>query len=555
VFFTTGADVSGAVTVGSGSATVSGDVAFSDGLSQTGGATTLADGASIQGDLALDGGTLTLGGDVALAGSYTQTGGSILASEISATGGSRQLDVVGDVTIADAVLSLTRTGAATTGVQTYTILTATNGIVGEFDDIQINGGGSGFFTLSAAYGPTVGPSTVDVTTGISYAAPARSGNQAAVGRALDTAIMGATSAAFQDYLDGLVALDTAGAIAALDALQPAVYDAHTSAAFATAGAFTDLLARRPIRCERFTSDDGRAAPSLSPCSREGWVGWATGFGAAAMRNGRPGYIDWTYGGGGLAVGADREINGDFFVSGLIGASRTALRFDGNGDGSMTTFDLGAAVAWRPGNTHVRGVLEYGHGWHDTRREVDYPGFSQLNVSNYDSDRITLLAEVGHVFRIWNIDLEPLASVEYTYLHEGSASETKNNVTALTIESRENVLIAGEAGFRIGTTLVKHGYFGNLLEWADGVWRPEFSAQWRQVVNDYDRSSSAHFRSAPAGTPRFRTASEDAQYGADLEGGVSFQPYGTRNTIHVGAGAFVGNRTLVTTATATLRIPF
>ena len=95
----------------------------------------------------------------------------------------------------------------------------------------------------------------------------------------------------------------------------------------------------------------------------------------------------------------------------------------------------------------------------------------------------------------------------------------------------------------------------MLEWADGVWRPEIRGGWRQVLNDYDRASSARFREAPDGTPKFHSKSEDAQYGAELALGLSFQPQGKRSTVHVGYEAFVGNRTLVHSLKASLMIPF
>ena len=40
------------------------------------------------------------------------------------------------------------------------------------------------------------------------------------------------------------------------------------------------------------------------------------------------------------------------------------------------------------------------------------------------------------------------------------------------------------------TLVKYAWAGALLEWADGVWRPQIHASWRQVWTDYDREAVA-----------------------------------------------------------------
>lgn len=551
-----GANVTGGVSVDGGTATLRDAVSLSEGLALSGGRAVLEPGAALAGDVDVDGGTLALDGDATMQGDLTQTGGSTFESQLDPDGSSFQLDVTGSAAIGDATLTLRRSGSEDfDAAQAYTVLTATEGIDGEFDDIALEGAGTGFLAARATYGPAVGPSAVQVVAGISYEAPARSANQQAVGSHLDAAAQGATSPEFQSYLDSLKELDTTAAISALDALHAEIYDAHTSAAFATASAFTELLAGRPIRCERYVSPYRPNQASYPPCSKRGVVGWATGFGRYAKRDGRPGFTDWTYGGGGLAVGGDYRLGDAFLVSGMLGSSRMALGFDGNGDGSMTTLDFGGAVAWQQDGAHVRGVFEYGHGWHDTRRQVDYPGFYQLNTSDHDSDRITLAVEGGYEFRFGAIDVEPIASLEYSWLREDSTSESKKNVTALSIGSRENVLVTGDAGVRVGATIVKYGYFGDLLEWADGVWRPEVTVRWRQVFNDYDRASSARLRAAPAGTPRFRSKSEDAQYGGEFGAGVSFQPHGTRNTVHLGYDAFVGDRTQVHTLMGTVRIPF
>jgi len=104
------------------------------------------------------------------------------------------------------------------------------------------------------------------------------------------------------------------------------------------------------------------------------------------------------------------------------------------------------------------------------------------------------------------------------------------------------------------TLIKYGYWGDWLEWTDGVWRPEISARWRQVFSDYNRDFDARLRSAPAGTPKFNVNAYDAQYGAKVGARVSFQPNGTRNTIEIGYDAFVGDDSLSHAVIARFRIP-
>jgi outer membrane autotransporter protein len=280
-----------------------------------------------------------------------------------------------------------------------------------------------------------------------------------------------------------------------------------------------------------------------------------GFGHFADRSGNSNHKDWSYDGGGLAFGVDYDLRKDVLLSALLGTSRAGLDFDGDGDGSLTTFEMGFAATWRHGGTHVRGALEYGHGWHTTHRQIEFQGFSRLALSDHDSDRVTVLLEAGHAFVKMPFEVEPIASLEYTYLHEDSTSESNAGVAALDIGSRSNVLFATNTGIRAAMTLVKHHYAGAYLEWADGVWRPEVRASYRHVWNDYDRALSSRLSGAPGATPDFRTRSQDAEYGADLGARIGFQPHGSRNTIEVGYDAFFGDDTTVHRASLRFKMPF
>jgi uncharacterized protein with beta-barrel porin domain len=548
--FADGASLANDLTVQAGELRLGDGTSFTD-ISVTGGSAVFESGASTQADVAATGGRVVAQGTSSLVGTLDLDTGSRFVAGFDAMTNDR-LDVQGSVELRGGrLLLLNQSSTPASQAGPFRVLSATDGLTGEFGEI-----GSAFTRGTASYGPTSGASFVDVVVESSYTLPASSPNQRRVGHHLDLASESVPSSAFSAFLDALDALEDVGAGSqALDALHPELFDAHTSASFATASTYAGLLAERPLRCEQFVSPYRPNQPSQTPCGERGITPWATGFGRYADRSGDSNHRDWSYAGGGLALGADWRGGSGVVLSGLLGTSRVGLDFDGDGDGSFTSFELGLGAGWEYQGTYVRGALGYGHGWHTTHRQVDVPGFSRLALSDHDSDRVTALLEAGHEFVFTPFEVEPLVSLEYTYLHEQSISESNAGVVDLEIDSRSNALFATHAGLRAGMALVKYAYAGPWLEWADGVWRPELEAAWRQVWNDYDRAFSSRLAGAPSGTPRFRTAAQDARYGADLGARVSFQPYGTSNTFELGYEAFVGDGTTVHTAIARVRIPF
>jgi len=388
---------------------------------------------------------------------------------------------------------------------------------------------------------------IQVTSG--YAALARSHNERAVGTFLDQAVAIGVDPDFQSFLDSLNPITNDEYTNVLDMLHGAAYDAQTSTALATGSRYAAMLAERPPRCDRPVTPYRRDQPSLDPCGLRLLTPWVKGFGLFSDHDASE--EDWSHAGGGVAFGADQRVPGDFILSGLVGTSRSVLDLEHGGDGSYTSLDIGAGIAWQRDPWHVRGTLVYAHGWHETYRQIDSPLFAQPDGS-HESDGVTLLADGGYTFVLSPFELEPIVGLEYSHLAQGSIDESGGGVVDLEVDSRSDDLFATNAGIRAGAMLVGRGDLG---AWSSGLWRSEVRASWRQVWTGHDREFDAQLAGAPGGTPSFQVETQDAQYGAILGGGISFQPEGSHTTIGIDYDAFVGEDTLAHTVLATLRVPF
>lgn len=543
-----------AVRVEGGTARLGDDVNFASGINVDGGRAVFESGNRTTADFIVgSGGTTTAEGSSTLEGDLSFHNGSRYEVGFDATSHS-QIDVTGTIGIEENATLAVIQQDTTPLQQTLRVLTATETFAGQFDDLS---GGSAFLQVTnPIYGSAGGLNFLDVDVLATFTAPAQTPNQLAVGHFLDIASQGGPSFNFDEFLTALQALTEASTGSqALEALHPEFYDAHTSASFQTGSTYARMIARRPHRCERLVAPDRKNRPSLEPCSEQGWTPWSDGFGRYTIRRGNDDFEDWSYGGGGIAFGVDHDLAKNVLLTAMLGTSRMALDFDGEGDASITTFDLGLGGAWRHGQTHVRGVVEYGHGWHRTRRHIQIPEFERMTRADHTSNRVTGLLEAGHAFLFQPFSIEPMASVEYTFLHEEAISESHAGVIGLDVDARSNALLALRTGFRAGATLVKWSYTSAWLEWADGIWRPEITATWVQLFGDYNRTLTARLGGAPADTPDFRTRAQDAQWGADLGARVSFQPRGSRNSVELGYQVFLGDGNLSQAVLLRFRMPF
>lgn len=497
-------------------------------------------------------GQLVLNGTNSVFGDLDLSQGGTLVSHFSTTGGTSGLTVSGSARLDGAVLALVQSDTGPVSPRSFSPLSARDGFQGRFSGVSVLGA-TGFVRALLSYDPSPTASRVYVQLTSSYAALGRSHNERAVGAFLDQAVAIGVDPEFQAFLDSFDPISNAEVTSLLDRLHGAAYDAQTSVSFATTSRYADMLAERPASCDQPVSPYRLDRPSLDPCGQRRYTPWVKGFGLFTDRNGSRGEEDWSHAGGGIALGLDKRVPGDFILSGLVGGSRSVLDLDSGGDGSYTSLELGLGVGWQRAALYVRGILVYAHGWHDTYREVGYPAYARLD-SDHESDAATLRVDAGYAFEFRVLELEPVLGIEYSHLAQDSIHESNGGVIDLEIDSRSDDLVASEVGVRAGSRLETRAASGNAFAWPSGTWRPELRGSWRQVWTGYDRSFDGRLAGAPGGTPSLEVQTQDAQWGAVLGGGVSFQPADTLATFGLDYGAFVGDGTTSHTVLATLRIP-
>jgi len=499
------------------------------------------------GGVVLQSGDLMFDGIVELAADFTQEPESTMVFELEQVVEDSMLAVTGTLTLeVGAALEIKFAGEIL--ADSYTLIRTNGGITGSFDsEIFPDFATFDFFT------ELVGNDFIlNVTRSGFYDDFARTSSEERVADYLDEAIFRSGTDALPETKVALGVLDAGELATALGQLHPEIYDAHTSSILSWGRMQQRVLQERPMHCERFRYAPRPEIVSESPCGTRSFQPWAKVVGQLGRHSGgEPKGYDTR--GGGVLLGIDHRWKDDIWFSGDIGFAHLDIESDNGADGGFDSVDLGAAAGMVRGALRLRTSMTYSHGFHETTRELDF--LADRVKGKFDSDRITLAAGAGYQFHLGHFIVEPNATIDYSHVEEESLNETGHDEVALDVSSRKTDLFATTTGVRFSTNFLKYRYAGKYLEWADGVWSPAVSVQWRQLVGDVDRDQKATMRGVPGSLGSFKSKADDSDGGVEVGGHITFQPLKSAATLEIGYDGYFGDDVTDHALKATVRIPF
>lgn len=382
-------------------------------------------------------GTLTVAGDATFAA------GSVYDVEISSSGAGDLLAVGGTAYLNGGMVEVTALDpneSYQTG-QTYTILTAQNGVVGSFDGVEST---TPFLRADLSQSADA----VDLTIAVMYAftTVAITPNQFATASALDTLPqMGAPL----ELYNALLFLPTAGAArAAFDLLSGEAHASAQSLAVEQSGlirnAVTDRLRAAqggvgagagPVvayasesgpgatQAGRAIADHAPLAATAAPATTQGPAVWATGFGAWDDMNGSADAASLSGSTGGFLIGADTSVAGGWRVGVAGGYSYSSFAVGARGSsGSSDNWHVAAYGGNSWGGLSLRTGLAY--TWQDlsTSRTVAFPGYVDQLSADYSAGLFQAFGELGYRLDAGIAAFEPYADLAYVSLDTGGYHE-------------------------------------------------------------------------------------------------------------------------------------
>lgn len=246
-----------------------------------------------------------------------------------------------------------------------------------------------------------------------------------------------------------------------------------------------------------------------------WAAWGKPFYGSA----RQGMVDNVSGYrahyGGLVLGADRQILDNWRAGAAVSYSRTSVKGQDNVKGSSSDVDAwgGIVYATYSGDPwFVNLSTSLTRQSYDSQRVVAFDGFNDSASAHFNGQQVALKSEFGYPLALGaNTTLTPLASLSYSYLHQGSYQENSDNGSALDVDSAHSQSVESSLG----------GKLAHSWSTSAGDLSPFVQVMW---THQYDRSpmtTNSGFSADSLGETRFTSqGARQASDSADTSVGVS-----------------------------------
>ncbi|MBR9883979.1 MAG: autotransporter domain-containing protein [Oceanospirillales bacterium] len=336
---------------------------------------------------------------------------------------------------------------------TYTILTATGGVSGNFDNLIDN---YAFLDFALSYDANNVLLTSALAAG-GFCASGMSTNQCAAGDGVFS--LGAGS-----LYTSVLNLSDAAAANALDQLSGEIH-ASAKTAFLEDSRFSRAAAFERLRSASGGVNSDKAG-IVERTITDTSSSWGYGFGSWGHWDGNDNAAKLERDIGGFFIGGD-VLAADNSRLGLMGGySHTDLQIDNRASsGTVDTYTLGVygGTSWNAFS--LKGGIAY--GWHniDTDRKVAFTGFSNTLSTSYDASTVQVFAEAAYKFDGDTVRFEPFAGLAYVNLDTEGFTENGGSAALKTAGDTKSINIAKlglrtETDMEVGaTTALLHGMIG------------------------------------------------------------------------------------------------
>ncbi|HGM6835409.1 TPA: autotransporter outer membrane beta-barrel domain-containing protein [Serratia marcescens] len=393
---------------------------------------------------ARDGGTVAPGnsiGTLNVAGDVSFEPGSRYAVEVGPNGQSDRIQSSGSATIGGGEVAvtlenspnlLTQSEVRSLLGQQYNILSAQQGVSGQFDAVAPN---YLFLGTGLSYQPT-GVTLSVGRNGTSFASVAQTSNERAVAAAADALAAG------NPVYESLLGSGTAGE--ARQAFRQLSGQIHADIASALVN---DSRYLREALNGRLRQAEGLASSSAIKADEGG--AWAQLLGAWDHASGdanATGYQASTYG---VLVGLDSAAADDWRLGVATGYTRTSLHGGYGSKADSDNYHLAAYGDKQFGALALRGGA--GYTWHriDTKRSVNYGMQSDRDTAKYSARTEQLFAEAGYSVQGEWLNLEPFVNLAYVNFENNGIAES-GGAAALRGDKQHTDATVSTLGLRANT---------------------------------------------------------------------------------------------------------
>lgn len=503
----------GTTSINSGTLSVNGSIASATTINNGG---TLSGIGSVGNLTVMSGGILAPGnsiGELTVNGSATLAAGSIFRVEADDAGHADKLLVNGSATINGGTVDVQASAGTYAANTTYTILNATGGRTGNFDNVTSN---LAFLTSTLSY-DTNNVFLNLARNNVSYSNVAVTPNQIATSTSLQ-GITGATGD-MGNVMTTVTGLSAEQARASYDAMSGASLSAMSRAGAAFSfGVSSQMRARLAAVSGNSTSASAFGSPvqltgndhvydlfsSASTASQSSPASSGlTGLGASAdssLNNYGRGF--WLRGYGnyqstssdgnavasrvrsnGLSVGFDTEVS-DGLIVGVAGTfGKSSLRLDSNDSGRSRDRAIAAYASYKQGPWNFNGSANFAFNSSNMERQIVVGALTRTATSAFDGNTASVYGEATYDVHLQDWTLQPLAALSLS--RSKTDGFTEQGAGAL------NLQVAGQTTNSVKTL------FGAKAQFEVGQVKLEPRLAWGHEFGDANAPMTMQFAGSAA----------------------------------------------------------
>lgn len=403
-------------------------------------------------------------GTLHIAGNAVFEKGSSYQLDVQPNGSSDQIAVNGKATLLGGnVAVLAQAGQWNIGTR-YTVLTAGQGVNGQFDTVSSN---LAFLTPVLSYGANAVNLFLQ-RNDMSLAGFASTHNQQAVAAGIESLGYG-----YVPY-DALMSMDAGQVRAAYDPLSGELH-ASTRAAL-----FDDSYYVRDAVNRHLQGEEG-AVTGVQSATRGDVAAWTSAWGHAGQLDGDGNAATLNADSSGVLVGADVLANDTVKLGAFAGTDVESMRIAARGDNAhahATHLGVYAATQWHA--LQLRGGLGYAWQRVDSARAVGAAGGATMADAHYDAGLAHGYVEGAYRFQFKHVALEPYLNVARMTLSTHGIHEV-DSPAALNVAGETSSITTATLGTRLHAELDPAGaarvFAGLGWQHAWGATAPSIQAQF------------------------------------------------------------------------------
>ena len=418
--------------------------------------------------------------------------------EVDSAGNADHIQVNGTATInsGDVIVQLIDRKIYSNSV--YTILTATNGLVGMYGTNYLEPQFSPYSALFLTSSLSNDLDNVYLTLHRKkFTTVANTYNQKSVAGALDGIVDSPTPGMSNLVTEFFWLPDAGTARAALDSMSGEIHGTLGMLDVQQQEAFNNSIALRTGRMSAGgqsgyasslkpvqLASAGSTPPPMQQAQTNLLDIWLQGFGSFGHLDNDGNALGGNYTISGMSGGLDYRLSPEMLIGVGLGYSQDKAGVGGPGaSGKVDAIQLAGYGGYVKGPWHLDGIFSYGFLRTDTKRFIDVGSIYQKANGKYDGGVLSLSAEGGYAFEFDRLTVEPTIGLNYSHLSQDSFSETgtstDGNNYGLHVNSVDMDSFRSALGMRLAAQFGKKDGV-QFIPALRAVWEHEFADRYADV---------------------------------------------------------------------------